>query len=288
MQHAPMFLFTLIWLLLSCQKDVVETGPPFATVPAKVGIDVSISEASGLAVSASNPGYLWVHEDSGTPPRLTLLKKDGTVVKSMVVDGADNVDWEDMALSKGPDPSLSYLYLADVGDNFKVRNDYIIYRVPEPMTTASSAAGTDKIRFDYPDGSRDAEAIFVEHQTKSIYIITKSDNPARVYKLPFPQSTTTVNQAVFVGQLGFSSVTGAAMSPDGKEIIIKTYLALNYFNVSAGQTVENAFKKTPESLAYELEPQGEAVAFAADNSGFYTISEKAFSSVVNLCFYKRN
>lgn len=283
-----MFLFSFIWFLLSCQKDGVVVSDPFATTPDKVGVDNSIVEASGLAVSSAHPGYIWVHEDSGSPARLTLLKKDGTIFKLLPVVGADNVDWEDMALSKGPDPSLSYLYLADIGDNSKARNDCAIYRVPEPGITAMNATGTEKLRFAYPDGPRDAEGIIVSHSSRDIYIITKSDNPARIYKLPYPQSTTATNTAIQVGQLGFSGVTGAALSTDGKEIIVKTYLALNYFQVSQGQTVEETFKQTPESLAYELEPQGEAVAFAADNSGFYTLSEKAFSSVVNLCFYTRN
>ena len=128
MQHARMFLFTFIWFLLSCQKDAADALPPFATVPQKVGIDVSIAEASGLAISSRAPGYIWVHEDSGTPARLILLKQDGTTVKWMPVVGADNVDWEDMALSKGPDASLSYLYLADIGDNAKARVDCVVTR----------------------------------------------------------------------------------------------------------------------------------------------------------------
>jgi hypothetical protein len=40
-------------------------------------------------------------------------------------------------------------------------------------------------------------------------------------------------------------------------------------------------------LPYQAEPQGEAISFAVNNSGYYTISEKALSSMVKLYYYKR-
>jgi hypothetical protein len=105
--------------------------------------------------------------------------------------------------------------------------------------------------------------------------------------LTYPQSTTSINQAEYAGQLDFGGVTGAALSVTGKEIIIKTYLALSYFLKNPGETIEKSLQNRYVNLPYQPEPQGEAVAFAADDSGFYTLSEKGFSSVVNLYFYKR-
>jgi hypothetical protein len=218
---------------------------------------------------------------------MLLLKKDGSLSKSVVLDAATNIDWEDMSLARGPDASLNYIYLADIGDNGRVRAEYTIYRFPEPETNTDTVYAPAKIRFRYPDGAHDAEAILVENTSKDIYIITKSDNPSRLYKLSYPQSTTAVSEATAVGELSIGGATGAAISSDGKEIIIKTYPALSYFLRSAGEPIEEALKKSPINLAYQLEPQGEAVAFAADNSGFYTLSEKAFSPIVNLYFYKR-
>ena len=278
----------MIIALWACRKSDGEGQPPFEATPTSVLIPTSITEASGLASSKSNPGYFWVHEDSGNPARIMLLNAAGSLVKLVVIDGADNVDWEDMSLSTGPDPSLNYIYLGDVGDNPLDRAEYAIYRFAEPSLTTDTVTTFDKIRFRYPDGAHDAEAILVESSTKDIYIITKPDNPSGIYKLPYPQNTTTINQAVAAGKLTFSGVTGAAMSMDSREIIVKTYPALNYFVRAAGESVEKTLQKTPVNLAaYQLEPQGEAVAFAADNSGFYTLSEKAHGSTVSLFFYKR-
>lgn len=288
------FLFlSLLFFYLgsSCQRDSGDDTPapavPFETNPESAVLDNTIIEASGVAGSKLNPGHLWIHEDGGSPARLLLLKHDGSLVKTLPINNAINTDWEDMAIGNGPDVSITYIYIADIGDNLKTRTEYIIYRFPEPAMTASSINLTEALRFAYPDGMHDAEAIVLDNATKDIYIVTKSDNPSKIYKLAYPQSTTSVNQAVLVGQLTFGGVTGAAISPDGKEIIIKTYPALSYFNRAAGETIESALKKTPVNLKYQLEPQGEAVGFAADNSGFYTVSEKAFAPAVNLYFYKR-
>ena len=272
----------------ACHRSSQGNQPVFATTPAAVTVSNVIKEASGLAPSKSNQGSLWVHEDSGTPGQILLIKNTGSLVRVVIIEGAVNVDWEDMSLSKGPDPSLDYLYIGDVGDNSLNRTECAIYRLAEPSSTADTVRVFDKIRFRYPDGYHDAEGILVESNTKDIYVITKSDNPSAIYKLPYPQDLTAINQAVFSGKLSFGGVTGAAMSPDNAEIIIKTYPALNYFARAPGVSIEKALQSSPVRLAYQVEPQGEAVAFAADNSGVYTLSEKAFSSTINLFFYKRN
>lgn len=277
----------IIILICACHRNTKESLPPFETVPRLFPVNNVIKEASGLCDSKMNPGYLWVHEDSGNPPQLFLVKNDGVLSKTVFIEGANNLDWEDMSLAKGPDPAINYIYLADIGDNQLNRAECIIYRFPEPGSIADTVHVIEKIRFQYPNGAHDAEAILVDNSTKDIYVITKSDDPAHIYKISYPQSVSSVNQAALVGKLGFAGVTGAAISTDGREIIIKTYPAVSYFVRGSGEKIEGALTKTPLNLTYQLEPQGEAVAFAADNSGFYTISEKAFSSVVNLYFYKR-
>src|SRR3990170_213648 len=217
-------------LTLACHKNTEEPlQPPFETTPRSVSVNIIIKEASGIAESKINPGYLWVHEDSGNPSQLFLLKTDGTLLKSVFTEDASNMDWEDMSLSKGPDASRDYIYLADIGDNGLNRTECVIYRFAEPGSTTDTIRGIEKIRIKYPNGPHDAEAIIVDNSTKDIYIITKSDDPAQVYKIPYPQSLVSENQAVLVGTLSFTGVTGAAISADGKEIIIKSYPALSYF-----------------------------------------------------------
>jgi hypothetical protein len=278
-------------LCVSCQHHTnaevfqhVFADTPIA-VPVKAGM---VDEASGIADSRANSGHIWVEQDSGNPPEIALLNVDGTLAKKIYIKGAVNRDWEDLALAKGPEPDAYYLYLADTGDNFLHYDDYYIYRFKEPSLSADTISTYDKISFRYPDGSNNAEAIIVDSQSKDIYIITKSDVKTNIYKLPYPQSTTVTNDAVLVGTLPLSVVVGAGISPQGNEIIVKTYTGLYYWKRTT-ETIEQTFKKPAATLEYQLEIQGEAVGFKNDNTGFYTLSEKpALVGNVNLNFYKRN
>lgn len=248
---------------------------------------IPINEASGIADSKINPGYLWVEEDSGNPPQLYLLDHTGSSVKKIYVKGASNIDWEDIALANGPDVAKKYLYIGEIGDNDAVHTISAFYRMEEPLASTDTVRSFDLIRFSYADGPRDAEAFLVDDASKDIFIITKRDAKARVYKIGYPYSTATVNTAIFVQDLPYTGVVSAAASNDGKSIIVKTYPALYHYARTAGETIAQTLQKTFTTLGYQLEPQGEAVGFALDNSGFYTLSEKGLSSSQFLYFYKK-
>jgi hypothetical protein len=61
-----------------------------------------IVEASGLAVSRSNPGMIWVHNDSGHPNWLYVVGENAEDFGTFVIRGAFSRDWEDMAAGPGP------------------------------------------------------------------------------------------------------------------------------------------------------------------------------------------
>ena len=236
-----------------------------------------LNEISGIADSKINPGYIWGEEDSGNPNQIYLIHHNGTVAKTIYLKGITNRDWEDMALADGE------IYIAETGDNAQAYPDYRFYKFAEPTLSTDTVSAIETINFTYLDGPHDAEAFLVD-ESKNIYIITKRDNFSNIYKLTYPYSTN--NTVSLIGHLSFNGVVGATMNAN--EIIIKTYTALLYYKRQPNQTVGQTLKSSPVSLPYVLEPQGEAVAFAADGSGYYTISEKGFGSTVNIYFYKRN
>jgi len=228
MRLQTLLLFFLI-LVAACQKKVAEPQEVegFENSPLAKSVSPGVlDEASGIADSKQNPGYLWVQQDSGNPNDIALLSHDGNFLKNITLNLAPNRDWEDMALANGPVNGTSYIYLADIGDNSLVSPDYFIYRFAEPTASANIVGAVDKISFRYADGSHDAETVLVDNSTKDIYIITKQDIPSRVYKLSYPQSTSIINTATLSGGLPFSGATSAAVSPDGKEILVKTYTAI--------------------------------------------------------------
>lgn len=276
-----LFLCTIFSAMDCTKKDSGNNMPLlFDSIPISHPVIPVIKEGSGIADSKLNPGNIWVEEDSGNPPQIILVKYDGTLVKKIYMEGAVNRDWEDMALYNDT------IYVADIGDNNQVYKSYTFYSFPEPSSTMDTVKNIKTVSFIYPDGSHDAEAFLLDRKTLDIYIITKRDNPSRIYKLSYPYAAL-VNTVAFVGTLNYTGVVSATASNDEKEVIVKTYFGLNYYNRNNSQSIIDCLMQSPRSLPYIAEPQGEAVCFAQNNNGFFTLSEKGMASFVKLYFYSR-
>ena len=289
-QVAGLLTVLCVFHWAGCQKkptDSIVNGISFEATPVASALSTQIGEASGIADSRINPGFCWVQEDSGNPPQLYLLNHSANSVKKIYIKGASNRDWEDIALAAGPDPAKKYIYIGEIGDNDAVHTSSSFYRMEEPAAATDTIRSFDLIQFTYADGPRDAEAFLVDDETKDIFIITKRDLQARIYRIAYPYSVTSVNTASYIASLPYNLVVSAAVSADRSGIIVKTYQALYYYPLASGQSIAAALQKAYTALAYQLETQGEAVGFAADNSGFYTLSEKGNGNTQSLYFYKR-
>ena len=253
-----------------------------------------IDEASGMADSRSQPGNLWIGQDSGSPAELALLGYDGQVKGKINIPNMTNRDWEEITLGPGPQDGINYLYIGDIGDNNAQNPICQIYRLPEPATVQTPVTQVERINFRYPDGPRDAEAMFVDPRTKDIYIISKREEKVHLYRLAYPQNSNEVTVAEAFGELpsfggGLANyVTGAAISPDGSEMLVRTYSQLYYWKRSTGQSIADALQRgNRRQFVTRLEPQGEAVCFDKEAKGFFTISERASASSVDLLYYVR-
>jgi hypothetical protein len=282
-----------VFLSIECNKKDHSVAQPSTALPFELKpfsvtvVPGQVDEVSGMVASKSFPGHLWLQQDGGNPAELILMDDKGAVKKRIPIKSAYNRDWEDMAFGKGPSADSNYIYIAETGDNSQVYPSYSIYRFTEPTLNTDTIRNFDKINFKYPDGSHDAEAIFTG-KNGDIFIITKRDSVSKIYKLPFPHNTSTVTTVTAVGQLTFSGVTGAASSPSGNEILIKTYSAIYYWKLSSNENPENALQRKPLQLGYEQEAQGEALCFLSDTGGFFTLSERPFfATSVALNYYKR-
>lgn len=150
----------------------------------------AIAESSGLAASRRQPGVFWTHNDSGDDPVLYAIDDRGRFLAAFWVNGAEHVDWEDLALGPagetgGPDA----LYVADVGDNGLVRSEIALYRVPEPMVgDAVGAVDAERFVYAYPDGAHDAEALLVDPIGGEVVVATKEgEGGAALFRLPWPE-----------------------------------------------------------------------------------------------------
>ncbi|HWV31681.1 MAG TPA: hypothetical protein VN038_18605, partial [Dyadobacter sp.] len=253
-------------------SDQFETTPE--RFPIATGI---IDEASGLAASATMPGYLWTIQDSGQPSSLYLISKDGKSIKEYNVPGSNNRDWEEVAVGPGPENGVSYAYIADIGNNNQLTPTNTIYRIPEIKGADGSftQSALQKITFSYPDGPRDAEALIVDPVTKDIFVLSK-EAQTNIYRLPFPQSSSETIVAEKIGTVpGVATATAGSISKDGSEMVVRTYLAVYYWKRGNGESVgQTLVKSANKTLTVALEPQGEAICFENESKGFYTLSEK--------------
>jgi hypothetical protein len=257
----------------------VESDNGFEKSPTVVTVQAGIHEASGIAASKTIAGHLWVEEDGGSPAQLHLIDIAGKIVKQVFIKNAGNSDWEDIVIAGNE------VFIADIGDNDKTKNHYTIYRFTEPGLSTDTVNAT-AISFVYPNGAHDADAFLVDPITRNIYIITKTDAVSEVYKLSYPYSSG-INEVQPVGKFSYNNVVSACISPSRGEVLIKTYGSIFSYKLSDNESIEDALKRSYLILPYRVEPQGEAICFAADNSGYYTINEKALSGSVQLSFYKR-
>jgi hypothetical protein len=231
-----------------------------------------VEELSGLAVSRRRPGVLWAHEDSGADPVLLALRADGTLLGEVVVDGADAIDWEDMAARGGQ------LYLGDIGDNAGTRGDVTVYRVPEPDPRAERTAPATAYRLRYPDGAHNAETLLADPRSDALAIVTKEDDGrSGVYVAvhPSPSATTTLRRVATL-RLGIGGLaTAGDVSANGRVIAVRTYTALVAWRRRGGETLGAAMRRAPcvGRVSLAREGQGESLALAGDGRAFYTAPE---------------
>lgn len=254
-----------------------------------------IDEASGLVASRSNQQAFWTHNDSGGKSRLFLLGSEGQHLGVFKLKGVKARDWEDIAIGPGPKDGVNYLYVGEIGDNKAQYKKKKIYRIPEPnvsgiQSPVKRSIGKDEIetiRYEYPDGMRDAETLMIDPQTKDIYIVTKREDKVRVYVARYPQSTTEVNVLEKVGELNLHKIVAGDISPDGNEILLKDYGNIYYWKKKGNESIEDLLKTAPQRLPYIPEPQGESIAWGLKGDGFYTLSEERHGVPAELYFYQR-
>lgn len=253
-------------------------------------------EISGVAASRSNPGILYIHNDSGNASQVYLTDASGADKGTLTLTTVGNRDWEDIAVGPGPIAGINYIYVADIGDNKSIYGSVFIYRFPEPDLTSKTLpykadiTNVDIIQLKYPDGPCNAETLMIDPLTKDIYIASKESNLSKIYVARYPQSTSSTTVLSPIVQLYFNKATGGDISPDGTEILLRSNELIWYWKLNAGTSISDGLLTQPQVAPYaNNEPQGEGIGFAADGSGYYTDTEVRDypGKFATISYYKR-
>jgi hypothetical protein len=258
-----------------------------------------LDEGSGLAVSRRHEDLLWAHNDDPGPARLFALDLRGRLRGIFTVPGIRVRDFEDLGLGSCPDIDGAgepgdCLYLADTGDNDRIRSEYAVFAVAEPEPSDGVAASGEaailmgSLIYVYERGGpRDAEALAVAPGGRILVITKGQEGQADLFELSaeeFSPPSGSVGariaaaapaQARFLATLPVdvsdsrSRVTGAAVSPDGSTLAVRTPSAVYLFAM-------DRWNARPTVCAIGAdEPQGEAVDFL-DQSHLLLSGEAGF------------
>ncbi len=205
--------------------------------------DPRVEESSGLAHSRQQPGLWWTHNDSGHTNHIFPMSETGQALGPPVeIEGAVNVDWEDLATD-----GRGQLWISDLGNNRNRRRNLKVYILDEPLPVdgvfPASVPVKRTLRVRYPDQDAfppelrnfDSEGIFVRDQI--LYVLTKhrSDADTKLYRLVDDggEAEQVLEYIQTFPDIGM--VTGAALHPDGKRLAVLTYTGVWLFETD-GQT----------------------------------------------------
>ncbi|MFE6976331.1 WD40 repeat domain-containing protein [Streptomyces sp. NPDC057682] len=234
--------------------------------------DPRITESSGLAASRAHPGIYWTHNDSDDGPYVFAVdSRTGKTVARITMKGVGEPrDVE--AISLGPDGNL---YVGDIGDNLNGSWDHVwIYRFPEPKELRDATVRATQFDVKYADGPRNAEALMVHPKTGRVYIASKNEDGGGLYEGPEKLTTGGTNVFRRVGEVPW--VTDGAFSPDGTELVLRSYFSARGYAFANGRLGEDYAVESP------LLPQSESVTYTADGSALMFGSEGEQSDVVRV------
>ncbi|WP_338672039.1 WD40 repeat domain-containing protein [Streptomyces sp. SCSIO 30461] len=231
--------------------------------------DPRITESSGLAASRAHPGIYWTHNDQDEPRVFAVDSKTGETVATITLKGVGKPrDME--AISVGPDGDV---YVGDIGDNLNGSWDHVwIYRFAEPSELKDATVRATQYTVRYADGPRDAEALMVHPKTGRVYIASKKDGGGGLYEGPERLVSSGTNVFRRIGEVPW--VTDGAFSPDGKELVLRSYFSARGYAWTDGRLGADHAVSAP------LQGQSESVTYTSDGKALMFGTEGEQSDVV--------
>jgi hypothetical protein len=265
--------------------------PQFAGIPDQA----VLNELSGITRSKSHPEIFWAINDGSNPAEIIAIDAQARTKNRYTLDGVSNIDWEDLAAFS--DQGRNYLVIADTGDNGGLRTELFLHIVEEPatLTDAGKLSAIRTLRFQWPDGARDTEALVADEKRRQFLLISKKRVPAEIFALPFdanngdmPKLLSTLdgitqpNAEVMntKGDYGRyrAQITGADISPDGQWLAVLNYQQITLFGLAA----QDLPKRLPAKHVITLPwlPQAEGIAFSSDGNSLFVAGEQSPSPMI--------
>ncbi|MFN5443557.1 MAG: hypothetical protein ACK48V_04945 [Crocinitomicaceae bacterium] len=207
----------------------------FSTIAQKVQkiarLPEIVTESSGLIFY--NDTLLITHNDSGDKPILYFVNLKGKLIHQVIVNNANNVDWEDITKD-----DKGNIYIADIGNNSNQRKDLRIYKIKSHNLLNVNLLNAEIIEVSYneqtdfppKDEALNFDAEGIAYHNDSLWIITKCrsipfEGNAYIYKFPAKSGKYNLKRKahLFIGKDGFTKDAVTSLDIYNDQLYILTY-----------------------------------------------------------------
>lgn len=268
--------FSLLGLLLAGEVSGPPSpceiwGPPVAGARVQ---SAQLNEISGIAPSTKHPGIAWVIEDSGNRPVVYGIElATGATLSKLHLRGVGNVDWEEVRLGPcEPGSDRVCIWVAETGDNARLRSDVALLRLEEPNElSARSCLKVQRFPVQYPDGPQDVEAVYFGEDGLPRLISKLRDGAGVVYRM-----TGLEKPALEIEDSWVMTLDGQLRPPAEGPLPYRVTAA----DGAAGQVVVRTYEATVLIAGGQVctteapvEVQGESVALDPRDGALWWVSE---------------
>lgn len=201
-----------------------KNGYPSVLYPYQLGeLNPSMNETSGLQWIQ---GRLFSINDSGNSAEIQEINpENGVLIRKIKVTNVPNVDWEDLAASS------THLFIGDFGNNVGNRTDLKILKISIPALLAQSEVAAEVMEFSYPD-QRDFSGVNANHNfdceamifwENQLHLFSKNRGDGRTKRYTLAASAEKQVAALAESVDAEGLITGADVSPDGKNVVLLGY-----------------------------------------------------------------
>ncbi len=231
----------------------------------------SLPEPSGLA---SFDDQLWTHLDGGNEDKLFQIDTlTGEIIHSVIVVGADNIDWEELAEDE------EYLYLGDFGNNNGNRMDLKVYKIKK-TDLSQNAVVPEVIAFSFSDqvdftpahnaNNYDCEAFFAHGDSLHLFSKNWVDFKTRHYVLPKTSGTQIAELRDSMNVQGY--ITAADITEQGEIVLLGYSIVGNafmwlFFDYQDGQFFSGNKRKIALGNVLNIS-QPEGLCFSQGRDGY--------------------
>lgn len=232
--------------------------------------DPRIEESSGLVISPKHEDLAYTINDGDKAIVFAIEISTGNVVGTTRVSGALE-DTEAITIDGN-----GRMWLADLGDNDRERDDTALYRFPEPGPGDHSVSAR-RYPISYEGGPVDVEAFLVHPKTGEKFVASKDEDASgSMYALPKKLTRDGDNRATDLGKPVPRDASDATFTSSGSQALIRTGEAVHVFDPETWSEVRR--------LSVPEVENGETIAMEPGGRSFIIGSEGDNSPLIRVTF----